>query len=201
MPTEDTIANPIEAGTYRPPLTTTREELLVDDSDAAFRRMIWGLLVVARRLPKFPEAFGRHIGITNAGYMVLNATAHLQGTTGVGIRQIADHLHVPGPHITTTVGKLVEAGLIAKKPNPDDGRGVLASLTPAGQAVLEDLARFQSQVNDVLFDNLSAADFESFARLVETMLGNTERALDTVARLERERDGAQPYSNNAAAAE
>ena len=199
MAGDDSRNDPPAAAEYRPPLTVTRPELLADGSDAAFREMIWGLLVVARRLPKFPEAFGRHIGITNAGYMVLNATAHLQGRTGVGIRQIADHLHLPGPHITTTVGKLVAAGLMVKRPNPEDARGVLATLTPAGQAVLEDLARFQSRINDVLFDNLSERDFKAWARLIEVMLDNSERALETVARLERERDGNGRYVANAAA--
>ena len=66
MTGDDSRNDPLEAAEYRPPLTATRPELLADGSDAAFREMIWGLLVVARRLPKFPEAFGRHIGITNA---------------------------------------------------------------------------------------------------------------------------------------
>jgi DNA-binding MarR family transcriptional regulator len=173
-------------GTFQPPLSVTRPELLRDGSDAAFREVIWDLLIVANRLQKFPEAFGRELGITGAQYAVLIATAHIQGTRGSGIRQLADYMHLPAPHVTTTVGRLVAVGLLAKKPNPEDGRGVLVSLTAEGEAALDRLAPFQQQVNDALFGGLSRDQFDSFARLIGTMVGNSRRALKTVADLQQD---------------
>jgi DNA-binding MarR family transcriptional regulator len=175
-------------GAFQPPLSVTRPELLRDGSDAAFREVIWDLLIVAGRLQKFPEAFGRELGITSAQYAVLIATAHIQGTRGSGIRQLADYMHLPAPHVTTTVGRLVAVGLLAKKPNPEDGRGVLVSLTAEGEAALDRLAPFQQQVNDALFGGLSRDQFDSFARLIETMVGNSRRALQTVAELQQDDD-------------
>jgi len=181
-----------EAGTtddaFQPPLSVTRPELLRDGSDAAFREVIWDLLVVANRLQKFPEAFGRELGMTSAQYAVLMATAHIQAARGTGIRQLADHMHLPAPHVTTTVGRLVAAGLLAKRPNPEDGRGVLVSLTHEGEAALDRLAPFQQHVNDALFGGLSRDQFDTFARLIETMVGNSRRALQTVADLQRDDD-------------
>jgi DNA-binding MarR family transcriptional regulator len=174
------------AAPFQPPLSVTRPELLRDGSDAAFREVIWDLLIVANRLQKFPEAFGRELGITSAQYAVLIATAHIQGTRGSGIRQLADYMHLPAPHVTTTVGRLVVAGLLAKKPNPEDGRGVLVSLTTEGEAALDRLAPFQRQVNDALFGGLSRDQFDSFARLIETMVGNTRRALQKIADLQQD---------------
>jgi DNA-binding MarR family transcriptional regulator len=171
---------------FQPPLSVTRPELLRDGSDAAFREVIWDLLVVANRLQKFPEAFGRELGISSAQYAVLIATAHIQGTRGVGIRRLADHMHLPAPHVTTTVGKLVAAGLLAKKRNPEDGRGVLISLTDDGRAALARLAPFQQQVNDALFEGLDRDEFDAFARLIEHMVGNSRRALQTVADLQQD---------------
>jgi DNA-binding MarR family transcriptional regulator len=173
---------------FQPPLSVTRPELLRDGSDAAFREVIWDLLVVANRLHKFPEAFGRALGITGAQYAVLIATAHIQGARGTGIRQLADHMHLPAPHVTTTVGRLVTAGLLAKRPNPEDGRGVLVSLSPQGEAALRRLAPFQQQVNDALFEGLSREQFDAFARLIEAMVGNSRRALRTVAELQQDDD-------------
>lgn len=170
-----------------PPLSATRPELLVGGSDRAFRDLIWSLLIVANRLPRFPEAFGRHIGISGAMYTVLIATAHTQGPAGVGIRGLADYMHLPAPHVTTTVGKLVEEGFVAKRPNPNDGRGVLISLTSAGAAALRRLAAFQSEVNDVLFDGIGREDFHALARLMETMTGNSARALARIEALDRAR--------------
>jgi DNA-binding MarR family transcriptional regulator len=39
--------------------------------------------------------------------------------------------------VTNTVDRLVAAGLVAKRPNPNDGRGTLASITERGREVCE----------------------------------------------------------------
>ena len=173
----------------QPPLSVTRPELLKNGSDTAFREVIWGLLVVANRMQKFPEAFGRYIGISSAQYAVLIATAHIQERAGVGIRRLADHMHLPAPHVTTTVGKLVVAGLLAKRPNPDDGRGVLISVTSAGEAALRHLAPFQQQINDELFGRFTEQEFKAFAAMIDTFVGNSARALDKVTKLETSDEG------------
>lgn len=174
-----------QQGSYRPPLSVTRPEILRDGSDSAFRELIWGLLVVAKRLQKYPEIFGRRIGISSAQYTVLIAAAHIQGEDGIGIRALADYMHLPAPHITTTVGRLVDAGLLAKRQNPADRRGVLISMTRAGDAALRELAPFQQQINDVLFGGLSRREFEAFTGMIDAFLVNSERALLKAADLER----------------
>jgi DNA-binding MarR family transcriptional regulator len=123
-------------GVFAPPLSVTLTAVLTDGSDKAFRKVIYGLFVTAARLHDIRDAFGRRIAMTGARYTVLIATAHLQGEAGIGVRALADYLHVASPHVTTEVGKLVAAGLLRKERNPDDGRGVLLSLTPAGAAAL-----------------------------------------------------------------
>lgn len=172
---------------FEPPLSVTRAELLDGGSDRDFRRVIWGLLVVANRLPKFPEAFGRHLGMSGAMYSVLIAAAHLQNGQGVAIGALAEHMHLPAPHVTTTVGKLAAKGLLAKRPNAADRRGVLVTLTRAGEAALEKLAPYQSRVNDALFGGLTRGEFKTFAGFVERFVGTTENALARVAELDRER--------------
>ena len=170
---------------YQPPLSITLPEILRNGSDSAFRELIWQLLVVAKRIHKYPEIFGHRIGISSAQYTVLIATAHMQGSEGIGIRALADYIHLPAPHITTTVGLLVDAGLLAKRQNPEDGRGVLVSMTEAGDAALRELAPFQQQINDELFAGLSRADFAAFTRLVGKFVGNTQRAFDKAGALQQ----------------
>jgi DNA-binding MarR family transcriptional regulator len=177
----------LPAPRFAPPLSVTRAELLDGGSDGEFRRVIWGLLVVANRLPKFPEAFGRRLGISGAMYSVLIAAAHLQNGRGVGVGALAEHMHLPAPHVTTTVGKLAAKGLIAKRPNAADRRGVLVSLTRAGESALQRLAPYQSQVNDALFDGLTRGEFKTFAGFVERFVATTEKALGRVAELDRDR--------------
>jgi len=49
---------------------------------------------------------------------------------------LADRLVHSRSGLTYQAGQLAEAGLIAKGPSPDDERSVIASLTPAGRALL-----------------------------------------------------------------
>jgi DNA-binding MarR family transcriptional regulator len=39
--------------------------------------------------------------------------------------------------VTNIVQRLEQQGFVARRPNPRDGRGALASLTPAGREVME----------------------------------------------------------------
>ena len=179
-----------QAAAFAPPLTVSLPAVLTDGSDKAFRRVIYGLFVSAARLHDIRDAFGRRIAMTGARYTVLIATAHLQGAAGVGVRALADYLHVAPPHVTTEVGKLVAAGLLAKARNPDDGRGVLVTLTPAGAQALEALAPFLRRINDILFDGISRAEFAAVVRFIDKFVINTERAMTAIAEDERGRNRA-----------
>jgi len=177
---------------FAPPLTVTLPAVLTGGSDQAFRKVIYGLFVCAGRLHDIRDAFGRRIAMTGARYTVLIATAHLQGGAGIGVRALADYLHVAPPHVTTEVGKLVAAGLLRKERNPDDGRGVLVTLTPAGAAALEALAPFLRRINDILFDGISRAEFAAVVRFIDKFVVNTEHAAVAIAEDERgRRNGAR----------
>jgi DNA-binding MarR family transcriptional regulator len=172
---------------YRPPVSVTREEVLVDGSDDRFRDVIYALFVTGFRFQEIREAFGREVDVTGPQYFVLMAVARFHAEGGVGIGGLASHLHVAAPHVTTEVGKLVDKGLLAKRPNPEDGRRVLVTLTEDGKAVMERLAPFRQHINNVLFDGFSREEFLTLARLLDRFLSTTERALDAVADHERDR--------------
>jgi DNA-binding MarR family transcriptional regulator len=185
---------------YRPPISVTRPEVLIDGTDDRFRDLIYALFVTGFRFQEIRESFGREIDVTGPQYFVLMAVAHFHAEGGVGIGGLADHLHVAPPHVTTEVGKLVERGLLAKQPNPEDGRRVLVTLTEAGKAALERLAPFRQHINSVLFDGFSHAEFLTLARLLERFLTTTERAQDAVADHERKRRRTETEAAQAAQA-
>lgn len=166
---------------YAPPLSVTRDELLIEGRDDRFRELIHALFITASRFEDIREAFGREIGVTGAQYFIINATAQHQGTNGVGIRALADYLHVAAPHITTEVGKLVGRGLLRKRTNPDDRRGVLVSLTPDGEAALGRLAPFRQEINNVLFQGMSREDFLTIARFMDAFIDSTAQAVRRTA--------------------
>lgn len=55
--------------------------------------------------------------------------------------KIGERLMVHPTSVTNTVDRLQRSGLVAKRPNPDDGRGTLASITGKGREVVEEATR------------------------------------------------------------
>lgn len=55
--------------------------------------------------------------------------------------KIGERLMVHPTSVTNTVDRLRRAGLVAKRPNPHDGRGTLASITDLGREVCDDATR------------------------------------------------------------
>ena len=52
-----------------------------------------------------------------------------------------ERLMVHPTSVTNTVDRLVKSGLVDKRPNPNDGRGTLASITEKGREVVEAATR------------------------------------------------------------
>ncbi|MFI1254332.1 MarR family winged helix-turn-helix transcriptional regulator [Streptomyces netropsis] len=55
--------------------------------------------------------------------------------------KIGERLMVHPTSVTNTVDRLVTAGFVDKRPNPNDGRGTLASITDKGREVVEAATR------------------------------------------------------------
>jgi DNA-binding MarR family transcriptional regulator len=55
--------------------------------------------------------------------------------------KIGERLMVHPTSVTNTVDRLVKSGLVDKRPNPNDGRGTLASITEKGRNVVEAATR------------------------------------------------------------
>ncbi len=79
-------------------------------------------------------------------------------------------------HVTTEVGRLIEKGLLTKSANPRDGRSVLIRLSPAGETAVRGINPLLRQVNDLLFQDISRADFAVVAKFLRTFALNTEYA-------------------------
>lgn len=53
-------------------------------------------------------------------------------------RELADREHVQAPSMTRIVNALAEQGFVSRSAHPGDGRQVQVSITPAGEAALEE---------------------------------------------------------------
>ncbi len=78
----------------------------------------------------------RPLGLTFARYEVLVLLSFSRrGALPLG--KIGERLQVHATSVTPLVKRLESAGLIQRTPHPEDGRAVLASITPRGQQVLQ----------------------------------------------------------------
>jgi len=173
---------------YTPPLTISRKQALVRGSDEQFRRMVYALVQGVSRLSTFRDVFGRQLGITPSQFAVLMSVAHCQGGSGVTIRGLADHAAMAPTHVTTEVGRLTRKNLLMKKPSPNDGRSVLVSLTPQGQAAVDGLVPFMRDINNILFQDLDAATMTAVYDFSRRLMINAETAMAEVRRRKLEGD-------------
>jgi len=78
----------------------------------------------------------RPLGLTFARYEVLVLLSFSRrGALPLG--KIGERLQVHATSVTPLVNRLESAGLIVRNPHPEDGRAVLAAITPRGREVTE----------------------------------------------------------------
>ena len=172
---------------FAPPLTVSHGALLTSGSDVAFRETLYLMVLGFGRLISCREAFGRALALTGSQFAVLIGAAYAQGRDGVSIRSLADHIQLAPTHVTTEVGRLIRKGLLVKKTNPRDRRGVLVTLSRRGEAAVRQLAPFLRRVNDLLFQNVRRKDFATVSRFLQVFALNSEQALDEIRRAEQEK--------------
>jgi DNA-binding MarR family transcriptional regulator len=159
------------------PLTVGRADLLVDGSDAAFRQMLHDFLAFSARLEQIRQRFGAALGLSGVQYTLLVTIRQLQGGEGVGVKAVAEHLAFSAPFVTVETGRLAALGVVEKLPDPADGRRVRLLLTPRGRELLARLAPMQQEINDVLFEPVTAANFAEARAMARDLRQAAERAV------------------------
>jgi DNA-binding MarR family transcriptional regulator len=85
-------------------------------------------------LARFDEALRPH-ALTFARYEVL-VLLTFSRTGELPLKVIGSRLMVHPTSVTNAIDRLVAAGYVRRRPNPDDGRGVLACITDDGRQVV-----------------------------------------------------------------
>ena len=152
------------------PLTVSRPELLIGGSDREFRHLVHGLFGFLARHEKIRAGHARTIGLVGIEYTVLISIAHLSIDGDLSIKRVADHLHLSGAFITSTVRRLVQLGLVHKRPDQGDRRRVTLTVSAKGHTLLEQLAPKQRQINDIEFGCLSREEFRLLLGIVDRLI-------------------------------
>lgn len=159
------------------PLTISRPDLLVNGSDAEFRKLVHNLFGFFALHERIRGGHARTIGLAGVEYTVLISILHLSAKGEVNVKTVADHLHLSGAFITTTTRKLLQLGLIHKTVNVVDRRRVTLTVSRKGRAALGKLAPVQRRINDVEFGCLGREDFHTLNGLLERLIQSGDRAV------------------------
>jgi MarR family transcriptional regulator, organic hydroperoxide resistance regulator len=169
---------------YALPPTVSRGALLDKGSDRRFRTLVNDLFTIAERMEAIRTHLGRRMGISGPQYSVLIAVAHLQGERGVGVGTVAEAMHVSSAFIASETGKLARLGLVLKRPNPQDRRGVLLTLTPAGRLKIDGVAAEIRAINDMFFGSLAHKSFIALCDAAQALVKGSDTAVQYVDAVE-----------------
>ena len=167
------------------PTTVGRPALLQNGSDAEFRRVLHGLMSYGRMIDEIRADFGRLLGISGIQYEILMAIQRLEGETGIAVSDVAAWIRRSGTFVTNEVRSLMQNRLVEKGKDPADGRKVLLRLTEGARASIAALSATQIEINDLLFEAISEAEFRQLGSIMAKLLPCGERAtirMDAITR-------------------
>jgi DNA-binding MarR family transcriptional regulator len=180
------LAREIQGASFRLPATASWPALLEKGSDDRFRRLVYDLLTIASHMTTVREHLGARMGISAPQYSLLMAVGQFQGESGVGVTAVAKVLHVSSAFVATESGKLAQAGLLAKRANPQDGRAVLLSLTRSGRSLIARHSAEIRAVNDIFFGTLTPSMFAAASAAMAALVRGSARATASLHRPEPE---------------
>ncbi|HSI49787.1 MAG TPA: MarR family winged helix-turn-helix transcriptional regulator [Ideonella sp.] len=108
-----------------------------------------------------------HAGLSHAMAWPLMTIGRLGGNVRPGV--VADTLGIEAPSLARSVEQLVEAGLAERHSDPADGRAKTLHLTPAGQAVWEQIEATLNTLRSELFAGLADEDLAACLRVFDAL--------------------------------
>ena len=172
-------------GAYALPPTVSRAALMENGCDRRFRALLHDLFTIASRMETVRAHLGARMGISGPQYSVLVAVAHLQGERGVSVGTVAQAMHVSSAFIASETGKMARRKLLLKRANPEDRRGVLLSVAPAGRLRIDRVGAEIQSINDLFFGGLDGDAFAALCAAAGALMRGSEKAVRYVDAVER----------------
>jgi DNA-binding MarR family transcriptional regulator len=120
-------------------------------------------------LARFDEVLRPH-ELTFARYEVL-VLLSFSRTGLLPLKVIGSRLMVHPTSVTNAIDRLVAAGYVERRPNPQDGRGVLAGITATGRDVVEQATRALTALDFGMADLSEAERVTLYELLKRVRLG------------------------------
>lgn len=107
------------------------------DLDPSPLAVVGRVIVLARRLEKSVEAALKAHGLTLGQFDILATLRRQDAAGGLNPTQLWKNLMLSSGTMTSHIDRLEEAKLIARRPDPDDRRGVVVALTAKGRKLID----------------------------------------------------------------
>jgi DNA-binding MarR family transcriptional regulator len=157
-----------------PPLSISIESFLKDGSDREFRHLIYSLFSFSALMTRHREYYASYIGVTGAQYSMIASIAETSRAT---IGQIAEHMRVSSPFVTTEISKLIRKNIVEKRPNENDRRSMYLGLTPKGQNLLRELGPIRRESNDLMYGSLTGERARALQEIIDALIRDANSAL------------------------
>jgi DNA-binding MarR family transcriptional regulator len=130
----------------------------------------WALLAqVAQAYRSLSDTFMDQIGLHRAQATLL---CRLFVQDGLSQSEIAEQLAVQGATVTTMLQRMEEAGLVARRRDPEDNRLMRVYLTDAGRLLERDINAQFTKVEEATFAGISLQDRIALRWMLQRMLQN-----------------------------
>lgn len=114
-----------------------------------------------------------HHGLTFPQYLTLCSLGRAEGQA-LRMGDLATATHQSAASMTGIVDRLLEGGLVERRPDPADRRSVLVALTPRGTQVLEQVRADRRHAVEGLLRSLSAQERTAFYEILGKLLAALE---------------------------
>ncbi|HYH34406.1 MAG TPA: MarR family transcriptional regulator [Nocardioides sp.] len=136
------------------------------DQQQDWRALVLGTTLLFDRLD---SDLSRRHGISLAEYEILVRLSERDGWR-LRMAQLADSVAHSRSRVTHTVKRLEGAGLVQRDRSPEDGRGIVCTMTEDGMALLETMAPTHVRgVREHLVDLVAPEDFKALGRVMHTV--------------------------------
>ena len=118
------------------------------------------------------------LGIRDGDYGLLSALRRSGEPYELSPTELRRHLVITSGGLTLQLERLERAGLVQRRPNPDDGRGVLVRLTPEGRMLADDAMGRHAALEQELIAGLTSEEQDTLAGLLRTLLRDLDDRSD-----------------------
>ena len=137
---------------------------LDDDQQHSWRALMMGVTLLMERLD---DDLRREFGMSLTEYEVLVRLSERPGRA-MRMAQLSDAMAHSRSRITHTIARMEAAGYVVRGTTPEDGRGVVATMTETGYELLVKAAPCHVEsVRRNLVDLVPAADFAAVGRVFD----------------------------------